>query len=331
MNKKHILLFILITAFIQLMCQAAFMLLNTSYAKQGFLFQYLMNLPASIFIGAVDFLIINTVYKKLKLKDNAIRVITDLILTSLFVIVFAIVANYILSPLDIFDYISRLALSLIVWNTIMVLLIEIFFYNQRQSETEKRLAITEKEKIQYQYETLKAQVNPHFLFNSLNVLSSLAYENPDKTNLFAKKMSGVYRYLLLTNDKPIVTVKEELSFLESYIFLEQIRFEDALYTEITKDDNSDLNKNIIPVSLQLITENAIKHNITTKDSPLTIRFHITSKNIIISNNLQLRSSVDKGGVGLSNLQKQYALHDKAIDVTQTDTEFIVKIPFINSL
>ncbi|MDH6307647.1 two-component system LytT family sensor kinase [Dysgonomonas sp. PFB1-18] len=331
MNKKHILLFILITALIQLMCQAAFMLLNADYTKQDFLFQYLINLPASIFIGAIDFLIINTVYKRLRLKDNAIRVLTDLVITSLFVIAFAIIGNYILSPLNIFDYITRLALSLIVWNTIMVLLIEIFFYNQRQADTEKRLAIAEKEKIQYQYETLKAQVNPHFLFNSLNVLSSLAYESPDKTNLFAKKMSGVYRYLLLTNDKPIVTLKEELSFLESYIFLEQVRFEDALHIEIIKDDNSSLNKYIIPVSLQLIAENAIKHNITTKDSPLTIRFHITSENIIISNNLQLRSSVDKGGVGLSNLQKQYSLHNKIIDITQSDTEFIVKIPFISSL
>ena len=75
----------------------------------------------------------------------------------------------------------------------------------------------EKEKIQYQYETLKAQINPHFLFNSLNVLSSLAYSDAEKTNLFAKKLSGVYRYLLLTNNRPMVTLKEELAFLESYL------------------------------------------------------------------------------------------------------------------
>jgi len=328
MKKKNIFFFILITALIQLVCQSMYKSLNTDYIQKDFLFQYFVNLPASIFIGLIDFLIINIVYKKLKWKDNGIRILIDLILTSSFVLLFAIIANYILSPISIYNYIVRLSLPLVVWNTIIVLLIEIFFYNQRQSETEKRLALTEKEKIQYQYETLKAQINPHFLFNSLNVLSSLAYQDAEKANLFTKKLSGVYRYLLLTNEHPTVTLKEELSFLESYVFLEQIRFENSFSIEIIKDNETFLNKNVIPVSLQLLIENALKHNITTKDYPLSIRIHIAYESVKVSNNLQLRSSVEKGGVGLINLQKQYFLYDKTIDITQTDTEFIVKIPYI---
>jgi len=328
MRKKNIFYFILITALIQLICQLMYKSLNTDYAQRDFLFQYMVNLPASIFIGAVDFLIINTVYKKLKWKDNGVRIFIDLISTSLFVLLFAVVANYILSPMNIVGYISKLMLPLLVWNMIIVLLIEIFFYNQRQSETEKRLAITEKEKIQYQYETLKAQMNPHFLFNSLNVLSSLAFRDAEKANLFTKKLSGVYRYLLLTNDRPTVTLKEELSFLESYIFLEQMRFENTFSIEIETEDDSLLNKSVIPVSLQILVENALKHNITTKDHPLFIRIYISCKGIRISNNLQLRSSAEKGGVGLLNLQKQYALHNEIIDITQTDSAFIVKIPYI---
>ena len=209
----------------------------------------------------------------------------------------------------------------------IVLLIEIFFYQQRQMEAEKKLAIIEKEKIRYQYETLKAQINPHFLFNSLNVLSSLAYSDAEKTNLFAKKLSGVYRYLLLTNNRPMVTLKEELAFLESYVFLDKIRFEDTLFIEI---DGHDLygNRLIIPVILQLLVENAIKHNIATLQNPLIVRVGFTDEGITVSNNLQLRSSVDRGGVGLGNLEKQYALYDKAIDIVESATEFTVRVPFL---
>lgn len=143
---------------------------------------------------------------------------------------------------------SDLPLSL--WNCIVVLLIEVFFYHREQVETEKRLALIEKEKLQYQYDTLKAQVNPHFLFNSLNVLSSLAYEDAEKTNLFAKKLSNIYRYVLQANTRRTVPVSEELAFLESYIFLEKIRFGDALRFEIANTSEGD--RPVIPVRRQLV-------------------------------------------------------------------------------
>ena len=326
-NKKHIILFILIVALVQFAFQWTFRLLDLREEQASFLFQYLINLPACIFIGLVDFLIIHTVYKRFRKLDNAVRILIDLLLASLFMVLFAVVTNYIISPLDINRYIVKVVPSLVLWSSIIVLLIEIFFYNQRQIEAEKKMAIIEKEKIQYQYETLKAQVNPHFLFNSLNVLSSLAYKDPEKANLFAKKMSGVYRYLLLTNDRPVVTLSEELSFLESYIFLEKIRFEDALFVEIIHGDSC-LNKKVIPVSLQLLVENALKHNITTAGNPLTIRIYIADDRVTVSNPLQLRSSVDKGGVGLKNLQKQYALYNKTIRVIATQADFTVSLPFI---
>lgn len=291
-------------------------------------FQFSVNLPACILIGFIDFWIINTMYKSLKHKSNTFRIVLDVFLTTLFAVLLSIIINCILSIFTPHEFeVLRISLPLALWNSVIVLLIEIYFYNQREAEAEKRLAIAEKDKIQYQYEQLKAQINPHFLFNSLNVLSSLTYQDAEKANLFAKKMSGVYRYLLLTNERPTVEVKEELSFLQSYLFLEQIRFENMLFVEITKDD-SVLNKQIIPVSLQLLVENALKHNITTINHPLTIRIDITSKGITVSNNLQLRTSVDKGGVGLKNLQRQYALHDKVIDITCSTADFAVKLPYI---
>ena len=216
---------------------------------------------------------------------------------------------------------SIISFGLLIFGTSALLLFKYWIgYSQRIDELASST-------LQSELKFLKKQINPHFLFNSLNVLSSLAYSDAEKTNLFAKKLSGVYRYLLLTNNRPMVTLKEELAFLESYVFLEKIRFEDTLFIEI---DEYDLygTRLIIPVSLQLLVENAIKHNIATLKNPLIIRIGFTDEGIMVSNNLQLRSSVDRGGVGLGNLEKQYALYDKAIDIVESTTEFVVRVPFL---
>jgi len=327
-NKKHIFLFVLIIAVFSFAFQYMFEFFHVR-KQLNLLVQFSLNLPACIIIGIIDYLIIDTVYKKLENENNAIRISINLVLTSLVAALFAVIANFLFSsafnPYDL--DIIKVSLPVVLWNSIIVLLIEIFFFNQRQVEAEKKIAFFEKEKIQYQYEMLKAQVNPHFLFNSLNVLSSLAYQDAEKANLFAKKMSGIYRYLLLMNTRPTVSLKEELAFLESYIFLEKIRFEDGLHVQINNIQN--VNKQIIPVSLQLLMENAVKHNITTSAHPLYIRIDINKDGVVVSNNLQLRSSVEKGDVGLINLQKQYALFHKEIVITKTQAEFIVSIPFID--
>ncbi len=331
-NKWYILLFVLLIAVSLFAFQYVAELLSDAPRSLSLETQYLLNLPACILVGVIDFLIILVVHKRLGCVSNTMRVFVDLLLTSVWVSIFGVAANYALSivlnePWPEDYAILKMSLPVVLWNCMIVLLIEIFFYQQSQMEAEKKLALVEKEKIQYQYETLKAQINPHFLFNSLNVLSSLAYSDAEKTNQFAKKLSGVYRYLLLTNNRPMVTLKEELAFLERYIFLEKIRFEDALFIEIGESDLYGP-RQIIPVSLQLLVENAIKHNIATLKNPLVIRIDMADDGIVVSNNLQLRTSVDRGGVGLGNLQKQYALYNKEIAITESSTEFTVRIPFL---
>lgn len=331
-NKWYILLFVLLIAVSLFAFQYVAELLSDAPRSLSLETQYLLNLPACILVGVIDFLIILVVHKRLGCVSNTMRVFVDLLLASVWVSMFGIVANYALSiilnePWPEDYAILKMSLPVVLWNCMIVLLIEIFFYQQSQMEAEKKLALVEKEKIQYQYETLKAQINPHFLFNSLNVLASLAYSDAEKTNQFAKKLSGVYRYLLLTNNRPMVTLKEELAFLERYIFLEKIRFEDALFIEIGESDLYGP-RQIIPVSLQLLVENAIKHNIATLKNPLVIRIDMADDGIVVSNNLQLRTSVDRGGVGLGNLQKQYALYNKEIAITESSTEFTVRIPFL---
>ena len=124
-----------------------------------------------------------------------------------------------------------------------------------------------------------------------------------------------------------MTVQEELSFVESYLYLEHIRFGDALHVEI-EDDLRNHHCLVIPASIQMLVENALKHNISTKKSPLVIRIAIDGEGIAVRNNLQLRNSVTSNGAGLENLQRQYALYGGRIEVMETDGEFVVRLPFI---
>ncbi|MFD2556103.1 sensor histidine kinase [Sphingobacterium tabacisoli] len=297
--------------------------------ERDFLPFFFINIIPCTLIASIDFLIVDAIYTYLKIRNIYLRVTVDLLVASLCSVGVLLLGNFILQLFATVEGDAealKSAIFIVLWNSIVVLLIEILFYNRRQLEAERQMAAMEREKIQYHYEALKAQINPHFLFNSLNVLASLAYEDAEKANIFAKKMSGIYRYLLLTNERTTVTLKEELAFLESYLFLEQVRFENALF--VTIHNPMDINKSLIPVSLQLLVENAIKHNITSSGQPLHIQIEISASDVTVSNNLQLRSTADSGGVGLKNLQKQYALQGRAIEIIPTRTHFAVIIPFI---
>lgn len=192
-------------------------------------------MPICLIIGAIDYKVISILQKNNSKYSASHSVIIDFILTALLIGTLSIVVNYVLLLIfpGKFDILYQV-LPMILWNSIIVLFIELFFYNKRQIENENKLNIIEKEKAIYQFEALKNQINPHFLFNSLNVLSSLAYQDAEKTNLFTKKLSNVYRYLLTTHDRPTVTLQEELQFVDSYLYLEQIRFGDTLQVFIEK-------------------------------------------------------------------------------------------------
>lgn len=319
-HKKHIFFFILAISISLIVFGCIYNIISGKSVEEDFTHHLILNLPVCIVIGFLDLGIISLLYKKI--KSNTIRIIADLILTTSLCMSIICFLNFVLSDTHVsFDYILRSSLPAIPWNWIIVLQIEIFFYNLRQTEIEKEKAL-------YQFKILKNQINPHFLFNSLNVLASLAYQDAAKTNLFAKKLSSVYRYLLTTHEQHTVTLEEELAFVESYLYLEYIRFGDTLQVEI-KDDYIKNNRFVIPVSVQMLVENAIKHNISTRNSPLIIHIIINNDRVIVSNNLQLRNYVNQNGTGLQNLQRQYALYNKHIEIVKNEKEFVVKMPFIN--
>lgn len=190
-----------------------------------------------------------------------------------------------------------------------------------------------KSNLQSQFDSLKNQVNPHFLFNSLNTLASLIEEDKDASVKFVQKMSSVYRYLLQSNDKELTTVGKELEFIQSYIFMLKTRFEESLKTEVSINEQY-LDYLISPLTLQLLVENAVKHNVVSNDSPLVIKIFVDDeKKLNVTNVLQKKIHLVKSnGVGLKNIIQRYELLGAGkVEVIETEKEFIVKVPLFNPL
>ncbi len=198
-----------------------------------------------------------------------------------------------------------------------------------------QLAIVEKEvlakaNLQTQLEGLKNQVNPHFLFNSLNTLIQIIPEHPDRAVRFVYQLSKVYRYILEIKESDTTSLKNELKFLVAYAFLLKERFGDNLKVHLAEMDSYS-EFQIIPLALQIVLENAIKHNIVSTEKPLTIDIFIENGDkLIVRNNLQRKNQVQEGtGTGLENIKTRYALlSNKKMEVIITAQYFTVVLPLI---
>lgn len=192
----------------------------------------------------------------------------------------------------------------------------------------KREQKLREENLIFQNQTLKNQVNPHFLFNSLNTLSALIPERPDSAERFINKLSSIYRYILENSSRDTVPLKAELDFISDYYFLHAVRDDGKIV--LTVDAPGAEKFRILPVSLQILVENAIKHNIATRENPLLISIVIEDHMMIVRNNLQKMSvRLKSTGIGLNNLRERMRLTTgKNLVVEETAREFVVKIPLI---
>lgn len=182
-----------------------------------------------------------------------------------------------------------------------------------------------------QFESLKNQLDPHFLFNSLNVLSSLIDENPAQAQKFTASMSKIYRYVLEQKDKELVTVEDEIEFAKTYCDLLKTRFEDSVdfIFDVKKED---YRRYVVPLSLQLLLENCIKHNFATSSKPLVIKIFSDNDTLCIENNLQAREQMkESAGIGLANIVQRYALLTKKnVFIEKSEDYFKVKVPILIS-
>lgn len=188
-----------------------------------------------------------------------------------------------------------------------------------------------RESLSAEFETLKNQINPHFLFNSLNTLTSLIEENPKTATDFVQKLSSVYRYLLTQKDKETVSLREEIDFVRSYIYLNQIRFGNNLRFHIHIDAGY-MDRKIVTLSIQMLIENAIKHNVISQQYPLSISIGIHQGKVFVKNNLQRKTVMNESnGIGLNNIIHRYGfLTQEEVEMVDDDENFYVALPLLQS-
>jgi len=259
---------------------------------------------------------------------------------SLVMLVFTLLANNLLGflldgfcemrktipPADI--VINSNAAALFCTLTVVAVYESIYFMNElRKSVEEKELL--KRESLKAQLNALKTQVNPHFLFNNLNTLSSIITDDPVQAVNFVQQLSKVYRHVLEVRDEQCIPLEQELAVMKAYAFLLETRFGNNL--TITLDvPPEELQKKIVPLSLQILMENAIKHNIVSSEKPLTIHVFAEKGRLIVRNTLQKKNHlIGSTGIGLNNIRNQYKLAgNRQVEVTEDGTNFTVSIPLL---
>lgn len=226
------------------------------------------------------------------------------------------------------DFVRALSATLIIDILVATtcILIRISTTTKRELREEREL----KHRTEYQYERLKQQINPHFLFNSLGILDYLVQEHEtERASAFIRKLAGIYRYMLNNDQKPLVKVSEELDFARMYIDLLKERFNEGMVFEIEVEEQYH-DRYVVPCALQLLVENATKHNIVSAELPLTVRIAVEDDHLVVRNNLQIRTHGQPSTrLGLENIRRQYLdITRRDIVVQKTDNEFIVKLPIV---
>jgi len=294
------------------------------------------SISASVIYGPIRFL-----EKNLPWQGNLWkRMVSEGILTNLMAITAMMVIHHLLWLIGYNDvvfgsqeYYNSLWLNIaitVIMNFFLVAVYEgIVLFSMWKSSIIQNERL-EKENVISKFETLKNQVNPHFLFNSLNALSNLVHEDPDRAEDFIDEFSDIYRYILEKKDQLVVPLKEELEFVKAYLKLCNLRFGDALISEIKIDVNK-IDSLIPTLSLQTLVENAIKHNKVTIKEPLTLKISTEDSMIIVTNNYQPRQNLtgDSTGIGINNISERYAiLSDIKPEFYIDNKSYIAKLPLM---
>jgi hypothetical protein len=291
------------------------------------------NYPIAFLMLAADIFLVRLLNRKI---DYGKRPVRRFALELLLLAVLTALVTFLLRLFSAYTDVQGLPffpmfLGVLLINAFIVAVTDIVWYYHQSHKKALHIEIIKKNKARFQYDQLKQQLNPHFLFNSLNVLDYLIHTNPDKASDFVGKLAGIYRYLLSKENEALVPLKEELDFALSYVDLLKERFDKGLEVTIEVPGIYH-NKQIIPCGLQLLIENATKHNVINPDTPLSIHIFVEDDFIVVRNNLQprLHQRPESAGVGLKNIEGQYgtAFH-KTIEVHKTKSAFFVRLPLLN--
>ncbi len=298
-------------------------------------FSYSMLYGLSLYYAnAFIFIYLDTVYKETRFSTQRLIVgFVGTFFSTLFVIfLLRVFEEVIVEKQSFTDYIesekaSSFLIPVVIFLIVSLCIHAFYFYKALQEtkvKEQKIIATT----ANAQFESLKNQIDPHFLFNSLNVLSSLIEENPENAQKFTTSLSKIYRYVLEQKDKELVAVEEELAFAKIYMQLLAMRFENSISYELPENTNEDAK--VVPLSLQLLLENCIKHNVVSSSKPLHIKISIEENQLVVENNWQKKEVLSDGkGVGLQNIVNRYALlTERKVRIIQDEKSFKVYLPIL---
>jgi len=329
-----------------------FILIGIIFASLAFaiLFQYrsfenIIDLPLErMVIGFGEAILVVFFYNFLIRKLNIlypwkrnwfIRSLIDFGIVTIFPTIVITVINYALhagwiadtnEEYRMFIYIMPLLIS-----ALFMVVVEMIVATEERNHLEVKLALAEKEQINSKYCALKGQLDHHFLFNNLSVLSSIIYESTEKADQFIQDFASIYRYVLSINKQDLVSIKEELNFIDTYLTLYKYRFEDGF------DYHLDINEkaeacSIPPLSLQVVVENVFKHNVISRLKPLKLSISVENDTLVIKNNMQAKTDkVESTKTGQSNLIEKFKLLNCDLPTFSVETDFyIVRIPLIQT-
>jgi two-component system LytT family sensor kinase len=263
-------------------------------------------------------------------KRLLIQMLTGILIAFFWVIVFRLSVNYLFFHKKLIIFSDEVMLLLLALTLVSFFNLAEFGFslNERYRKSLADVERFRKESAEYQFEMLKLQLNPHFLFNSLNTLSSLVHEDPAKSSEFVRRLSDVYRYVLDNRNKELVSLRQEMEFIQAFTFLQGLRFQGMIDYRFDVNERS-MERKIAPMTVQLLLENAVKHNVASRKLPLQITVTSSEDELIVTNNLQPKDEQPGTGVGLKNIISRYAfLTDRKVEIIREDHLFKVIIPLI---
>ncbi|MCF0062909.1 histidine kinase [Dyadobacter chenwenxiniae] len=261
------------------------------------------------------------------------RLLTEAMLALVYTFVVTLILDEILCKVFLNSEGTMLGFKISIIPTLLVYLVyeAVYFFEAWQANVRKTESLM-REGVQSQLEVLKNQLDPHFLFNSMNTLAALIDDDNTDAQDYLERLSDVYRYVLVSRNKNTVLVEEELAFVDAYVYLNKIRFRDNMLVE-KELSSATYQQHVTPLSLQMLIENAIKHNVASKENPLKITIREDNNYLVIANNILEKTVLEKSTrVGLQNIINRYSLlTERRVEISRSDNLFSVKIPLLPQL
>ncbi len=288
---------------------------------QSFCLSILLNFVPVYCIASFNILL---VFRFLKVKNRAYKVILELLLSNVFAVLFNLLYLFIMSGGD-YGYVDWGGTTLN--NTLIWLIVELIYYFDNYRKHELEANQMKQQMLQYQYDVLKANLNPHFLFNSLNILNSLLDQDVDRAKMFSIQLSKTFRYMIQEQHSEKVLLTKEMEFLESYVSVLRTRYNEQLMFDIRGKENMGTHQ-VVPYSLQLLVENICKHNVISMRQPMTVLVRIGESCLWVENAIRPKRTSPSSHFGLDYLVQLYAANKKKVVVENDGHLFSVCIPYI---